>query len=90
MTTWPSAWVFGENDPPCIQGQFRWLLFPVGLDRYNTTAQRAMYEKFNDVTRRYPGLNSSSIFFEGYANVASRAVLDDSTAVGDQQANILA
>ena len=72
---------FSDGDRVCM---------PVGLDKYNITAQRAVYERFNEMIRSYPGLNASAMLFEGYANEAVKQIPEDSTAVGDRQANLLA
>jgi hypothetical protein len=79
---------FGMNAPVCQKGQKRYQRAPIGLKEYNTTAQRAAYDKFNEITSK-PQFNESFFIFEGYAIQGVKAVPDESTAVGDRQDNLL-
>jgi hypothetical protein len=83
------AFGLGNDSPACLHGKLRFLRFPLGLKAYNITAQRKVYDHFNEVTRQNREFENSFLMFEGYPLHAVKAVSDESTAVGDRQDNLL-
>ncbi|RAL17397.1 FAD-binding oxidoreductase [Aspergillus homomorphus CBS 101889] len=55
----------GLNDPVCAHG-FERIVSTAGLQIYNVTAQRAIYDAFDDMIQTYPAFNGSVVLMEGY------------------------
>ncbi|RAH80150.1 FAD-binding domain-containing protein [Aspergillus japonicus CBS 114.51] len=56
----------GSNDPICAHGYER-IIATAGLQVYNVTTQRAIYEVFNEILRSHPAFNTSVVLMEGYS-----------------------
>ena len=70
----------GNTDPVCQPGTSD-SSFPVGLQTYNITTNRAVYNLFKDMVNNYPAMSVGSIVqFEGFPQQAVQAVEPDSTA----------
>ncbi|MCJ1478900.1 hypothetical protein MMC13_007584 [Lambiella insularis] len=78
----------GTDDFFCAFGYNR-IQFPIGLEVYNITSNRAAYEYYAQVTRDNPALNSSLVLFEGYSVEGVKAVNAASTAYPHRTDNIL-
>jgi hypothetical protein len=78
----------GDEGLACGHGPTS-LRFPIGLKEYNVRAQRAVYEKFKQVTIEEPALNNSFFLFEGYATNGVRSVPEESTAFPHRQDTLL-
>jgi hypothetical protein len=78
----------GNDGPACGHGTSS-LRFPVGLQKYNVTAQRAVYDKFKEITTQIPALGSSFFLFEGYPVKGVKAVPEESTAFPHRKDNLL-
>ncbi|PYH85967.1 FAD-binding domain-containing protein [Aspergillus uvarum CBS 121591] len=64
--------------------------FAVGLQRWNTTALRMVYEAFSAVTAGNSSFNASEVIFEGYPVQAKIAIPEDSTAYPFREDNLYA
>ena len=69
----------GLTDAVCQPGN-SWRLYPVGLQYYNISTNRAIFDLYKDMVNKYPAMSSSVIQFEGYPQQGVRAVEPDSTA----------
>jgi hypothetical protein len=69
----------GLEDPLCDSG-FVHMHYTAGLQVWNTTAQREMYELFNKNVQEQPALAGSVIIMEGYSTEGVRAVDPDTSA----------
>lgn len=78
----------GINDSVC-QGGNSWKLFPVGLQVYNATSNRAIYNLLSKMIARNPSLNGSVVQFEGYSVQGVKAVDPASTAYAHREDNLL-
>jgi hypothetical protein len=63
--------------------------FPIGLLEYDISAQRKVYETFNDLLNEYPEFNTSLYMFEGYSLKAVKDVPAESTAFPHRGDNLL-
>lgn len=78
----------GVEDPVCAKG-LSWKLFPVGLQVYNITTNRAIYNIYSKMVRENPEFNNSVVQFEGYSMQAVKAVDPASTAYAHRADNLL-
>ncbi|KAJ6128717.1 CAZyme family AA7 [Penicillium samsonianum] len=69
----------GINNATCDKGLER-IVGPAGLQVYNATAQRQIYDLFNKNVNSYPALAASAVVMEGYSVEAVRNVDSDSSA----------
>lgn len=76
-----------ETDPLCIPN-LQHHLMPIRLHRFNLTAQRQVYNFFNDLSKD-PGLNSTLFLFEGYPRQGVVAVPEERTAVPFRREQLL-
>ncbi|KAH7304875.1 putative FAD-dependent oxygenase [Rhexocercosporidium sp. MPI-PUGE-AT-0058] len=65
------------------------LRFPIGAKKYDIKTQRAVYDKFAQVTTEIPALNGSVFLFEGYSTQGVKAVSEKSTAFPHRLDNLL-
>ncbi|KAE9366665.1 FAD binding domain protein [Stipitochalara longipes BDJ] len=65
------------------------LRFPIGLKKYNVTAQRAVYDKFAEITTVISELRGSFFLFEGYAVGGVKRISEESTAFPHRRDNLL-
>ncbi|KAL8998301.1 MAG: hypothetical protein Q9169_002615 [Polycauliona sp. 2 TL-2023] len=72
----------------CAHGS-TWRLLPLGLKRYNVTANRQVYELFKQLVTQHPDFNRSVGQFESYAQQGMKAVDPDSTAYANRDDDIL-
>ncbi|KAH8893450.1 FAD-binding domain-containing protein [Thozetella sp. PMI_491] len=73
------------DTPNCGNGA-NTILFPVSLEKYNTTALRTAF----DMYAAYPSwLNNSIVLLEGYSTTAVHKIPSDSTAYPDRFNNLL-
>jgi hypothetical protein len=78
-----------ESTEICEKGWYRHL-FPTGLKRYDPTAQRKVYDIFNNLTGTFPDLVPASLYIiEGYPTQGVRAIPDYSTAFPHRGDSIL-
>ena len=71
----------GLSDPVCQPNISSWSIFPVGLQNYNVTTNRAIYNLYKEMINKYPTMGSASVVqFENYAQQGVQAVDPDSTA----------
>jgi len=59
------------------------------MNTYNSRAQRAVYDRFAEITTQIPQLNKSFFLFEGYSLKGVKAIPDKSTAFAHRQDNLL-
>ena len=78
----------GTEDPVCAKG-LSWKLFPVGLQIYNISTNRAIYNIFSKMVTENPEFNNSVVQFEGYAMQGVKAVDPASTAYAHRGDNLL-
>ncbi|KAL8663420.1 MAG: hypothetical protein Q9168_008098, partial [Polycauliona sp. 1 TL-2023] len=78
----------GTKSPACKSGMGS-ASFPVGLRRYNATANRQVYNLYTDLVTRYPEFKNSVVQFEGYAMQGVQAVDAASTAYPHRGDNLL-
>lgn len=78
----------GINDSVCQDGN-NWKLYPVGLQVFNATANRAIYNLLSAMIAENPKLNGSIVQFEGYSLQAVKAVDPASTAYAHREDNLL-
>ena len=64
-------------------------MYPVGLQNYNVTTNRAIYSLFSTMVNEQPSLNSSIVQFESYPVQGMKAVDPASTAYAHRDDNIL-
>jgi hypothetical protein len=76
------------NDTVCKPGA-SWKLFPVGLQVYNATSNRAIYKLLSTMIAENPIFNGSVVQFEGYSLQGVRAVDPASTAYAHRGDNLL-
>lgn len=76
-----------EDDPPCYPDLNRHLM-PVRLREFNLSAQREVYNIFNNLTTN-PGFAGTAYLFEGYPKQGVVAVPEESTAVPFRQEQLL-
>ncbi|KAJ5952081.1 CAZyme family AA7 [Penicillium vulpinum] len=69
----------GINNATCDKGLER-IVGPAGLQEYNITAQRQIYELFNKNIKAYPALIASAVVMEGYSVEGVLKVDSDSSA----------
>lgn len=63
----------GMNDPLCAPGKTH-IMSTAGLQVYNVTTQRQIYDLFNQKVAQYPELGDTWVLHEGYSVEAVRAV----------------
>lgn len=78
----------GVTDATCLPGVSA-QLYPVGLQTYNISTNRAIYNLYKTMVNENPGLNTSIVQFEGYAQQGIRAVEPDSTAYAHRGDSLL-
>ncbi|KAJ5087692.1 hypothetical protein N7456_011308 [Penicillium angulare] len=78
-----------ETSPPCQKEGNTQLRFPVDLQEFNPTAQRAAFDLFSKATHETPALAASMLLLEGYSIQGVKAVPADSTAFPNRDANLL-
>ncbi|KAL2802543.1 FAD-binding domain-containing protein [Aspergillus granulosus] len=69
----------GIYNATCAKG-FSRITGPAGLQVYNITTQRQIYELFNRNINAYPELNASGVVMEGYSVAGVRRIAADSSA----------
>ncbi|RAH47729.1 FAD-binding oxidoreductase [Aspergillus brunneoviolaceus CBS 621.78] len=62
----PNAQKTGVNDSICAHGLAH-MVSTAGLQVYNVTAQRAIYDVFSEMLRSIPAFNASVVLMEGYS-----------------------
>ena len=72
----------------CLAGSTKHLV-PVGLQTYNATANRQIYNLFAEMVTTAPSFNGSYVQFEGYAIEGVKAVDPASTAYPHREDNLL-
>ncbi|KAI4285447.1 MAG: hypothetical protein L6R38_000611 [Xanthoria sp. 2 TBL-2021] len=72
----------------CAHGQ-TWRLFPLGLKKYNVTANRQVYDLFKQLVTEHPDFNRTVGQFENYAQQGVKAVDPASTAYANRDDDIL-
>ena len=78
----------GLTDAVCQRGN-SWQLYPVGLQLYNISTNRAIFNLYKEMVNNNPAMSSSVVQFEGYAQEGVRAVEPDSTAYAHRGDNLL-
>lgn len=73
----------------CADGLSNFLLFPLGLQVYNTTANRAVYNLLKNLIIEYPAFNQTIVQLEDYALEGMKKVDPASTAYPHRDDNIL-
>ncbi|KAI4212331.1 MAG: hypothetical protein LQ351_004901 [Letrouitia transgressa] len=73
----------------CADGLSNFLLFPLGLQVYNTTANRAVYNLFKNFVTEYPAFDQTIVQFEDYALEGMKKIDPASTAYPHRDDNIL-
>ncbi|KAL8767160.1 MAG: hypothetical protein Q9209_006251 [Squamulea sp. 1 TL-2023] len=66
-----------------------WRLFPLGLKKYNVTANREVYNLFKQLVAKHPEFDGTVAQFENYAQQGMRAVNPASTAYANRDDDIL-
>ncbi|KFY38282.1 hypothetical protein V495_06663, partial [Pseudogymnoascus sp. VKM F-4514 (FW-929)] len=74
----------GNDGIACAHGAYYALRFPVGFETYNLTTNRALYNKFADITSAQPGFANSFFLFEDYSTHGVEAIDAASTAFPDR------
>jgi hypothetical protein len=69
----------GIYNATCAKG-FSRITGPAGLQVYNITTQRQIYELFNRNINAHPELNASGVVMEGYSVAGVRRIAADSSA----------
>ncbi|KIA75511.1 hypothetical protein HK57_00010 [Aspergillus ustus] len=69
----------GVHNTTCGKGLSR-ITGPAGLQVYNITTQRQIYDLFNQNINAHPELNASGVVMEGYSVAGVRRVESDSSA----------
>ncbi|KAL9637456.1 MAG: hypothetical protein Q9204_001877, partial [Flavoplaca sp. TL-2023a] len=77
------------GDPTCAAGISTKTRFPVGLQTYNVSANRKIYDLFEDMITAHPALANSFVQFEAFPMQAVKAVDAASTAYAHRQDDIL-
>ncbi|KAL8669581.1 MAG: hypothetical protein Q9168_005836 [Polycauliona sp. 1 TL-2023] len=72
----------------CAHGS-TWRLLPLGLKKYNVTANRQVYELFKQLVAEHPDFNRTVGQFESYALQGMKAVDPNSTAYANRGDDIL-
>jgi hypothetical protein len=76
------------TSPSCLPA--RYMGSTAGLVTYNVTAERQIYDLFNQKVAAYPDLGAfAEVYHEGYANAAARAVDPASSAYPHRDDNHL-
>lgn len=78
----------GVTDAVCQPGG-SWRLYPVGLQTYNISTNRAIFDLYRDMVNKHPAMTSSIVQFEGYPQEGVKAVEPDSTAYAHRGDNFL-
>lgn len=78
----------GDTDAVCQPGQ-NWQLYPVGLQTYNISTNRAIYNLYKDMVNKHPAMNASVVQFEGYPQQGVKDIEPDSTAYAHRGDNLL-
>ncbi len=78
----------GITDPVCQPGD-SWQVYPVGLQTYDISTNRAIFNLYKDMVTKNPAMSSSIVQFEGYPQEGVRAVEPDSTAYAHRGDNLL-
>lgn len=78
----------GLEDPVCQSGGSK-KLFPVGLLKYNSSTNRAIYNLFSKMLTEHPDFNNSVVQFEGYSMQGVKVVEPASTAYAHREDNLL-
>ena len=78
----------GVTDEVCQRGTSDYLV-PIGLQSYNITTNRAVYNLYKKMVTEYPALAASIVQFEGYPQQAVQAVEPDSTAYAHRDDYVL-
>jgi len=70
----------GDASPACMTGRL-FNIITVGLQEYNITTERKIYNLYNENMAKYPGFKQGTrLFYEGYSNKAVQEVEPASTA----------
>ncbi|KAL9623036.1 MAG: hypothetical protein Q9204_007983, partial [Flavoplaca sp. TL-2023a] len=77
------------GDPTCAAGISTKTRFPVGLQTYNISTNRKIYDLFEDMITAHPALATSFVQFEAFPMQAVKAVDPASTAYAHRQDDIL-
>ena len=78
----------GLNDTVCQDGG-SWKLYPIGLLKYNITAERAVYSLYKDLVTTHPEFNASVVQHESYPMQGVQSIDAGSTAYAHRSDNIL-
>ncbi|KAF2135670.1 uncharacterized protein K452DRAFT_281181 [Aplosporella prunicola CBS 121167] len=84
----PNAAGAGSRTPLCGKGLTR-MHFSTGLDKYNVTANRQVFDMFKEETSTPEYTENSVIGFEGYPLQGFKAVDPDSTAYPHRSDNLI-
>lgn len=84
----PALMYLSRDDICCIRNKFSVQRAPIGLDKYNIQAQRAVFDSFNNLTS-IPAFASALFLNEGFAVKAVKDVPADSTAFPDRHNDLL-
>ncbi|PYH44672.1 FAD-binding oxidoreductase [Aspergillus saccharolyticus JOP 1030-1] len=79
----------GRFSLPCVKGLSK-MMSTTGLQQFNVTAFRQVYELFNAYLKKYPALKLSILLLEVYNPAAIRAIDATSSAFPHRADNILA
>ncbi|KAL8795958.1 MAG: hypothetical protein Q9182_007443 [Xanthomendoza sp. 2 TL-2023] len=77
------------GDPTCAAGTSTKDRYPVGLQIYNVSTNRKIYDLFEDMVTTFPALNTSFVQFEAFPMQAVKAVNPESTAYAHRHDDIL-
>ncbi|KAL8809979.1 MAG: hypothetical protein Q9200_002964, partial [Gallowayella weberi] len=77
------------GDPTCAAGTSTKDRYPVGLQIYNVSTNRKIYDLFEDMVTKFPALNTSFVQFEAFPMQAVKAVDPTSTAYAHRHDDIL-
>lgn len=79
----------GSNSPFCQDGRGSGTEFPVGLKKYNATANRAVHNLYKKMIAEQPAFNRSIVQFESYPVQKMKSVDPASTAYPHRDDNVL-
>ncbi|KAF2103762.1 FAD-binding domain-containing protein [Rhizodiscina lignyota] len=79
---------YAEDSVGCARGSL-FQGFPITLQKYSLQAQRAAYEKFDNLLANNEDFRRSWMIFEGYSHQAVRKVNEEETSVADRLGNYI-
>ncbi|KAI1820314.1 FAD-binding domain-containing protein [Xylaria intraflava] len=80
---------FQDLDGPGSAYGLTSLRYPIGLDSYNISAVREVYNEIDETFRKVPELAGSLFLLEGYSSQGVRAIRPETTAFPHRNDNIL-